>query len=118
MEKTLMVVMRHFYIPVLIAWSFGCGVFSSPRDVVLPAVSTGAKPILPGGTVEIKRSQGEFMLADSSPVYEHPDRASAVIIYLPQGAHEKVTAVEGAWLLIRLPDGKVGFMPVDSVKQK
>jgi hypothetical protein len=118
MEKTLMVVMRHFYIPVLIAWSFGCGVFSSPRDVVLPAVSTGAKPIPPGSTIEIKRTEGEFMLADSSPVYEHPDRASAVIIYLPQGAHEKVTAVEGAWLLIRLPDGKVGFMPVDSVKQK
>jgi hypothetical protein len=118
MEKTLMVVMRHFYIPVLIACSFGCGVFSSPRDIVLPAVSTGAEPIHPGGTVEIKRTRGEFMLADSSPVYEHPDRASAVITYLPQGAHEKVTAVEGPWLRIRLPDGKVGFMPVDSVKQK
>jgi Bacterial SH3 domain len=56
-------------------------------------------------------------VAESSPVYEHPDKASAIIAYVPQGAHENVAAGTGDWLLIRLPDGKVGFIPLGSVKQ-
>jgi hypothetical protein len=68
--------------------------------------------------VEIKRTPGNFMLSDSSPVYEHPDNASAIIAYVPQGAYENVTAVAGDWLLIRLPDGRVGFIPTDLTKQK
>ena len=58
------------------------------------------------------------MLYDSSPVYEHPDKASAIIAYVPQGARENVAAGVGDWLLIRLPDGKVGFIPNDAVKPK
>ena len=58
------------------------------------------------------------MLSDSSPVYEHPDKASAIIAYVPQGAHESVANGVGDWLLIRLPDGKVGFIPIDAVKPK
>ena len=58
------------------------------------------------------------MLADSSPVYEHPDKTSAIIAYVPQGADENVAAGVGDWLLIRLPDGKVGFIPNDAVKPK
>ena len=58
------------------------------------------------------------MLADSSPVYEHPDKASAIIAYVPQGAHENVAAGVGDWLLIRLQDGKVGFIPDDAVKPR
>jgi hypothetical protein len=68
--------------------------------------------------VEIKRTPGNFMLSDSSPVYEHPDKASAIIAYVPQGGHENVAAGAGDWLLIRLPDGKVGFIPNDAVKPK
>ena len=58
------------------------------------------------------------MLADTSPVYEHPDKASAIVAYVPQGAHENVANSVGDWLLIRLPDGKVGFIPNDAVKPK
>jgi len=58
------------------------------------------------------------MLADTPPVYEHPDKASAIVAYVPQGAHENVAAGDGDWLLIRLPDGKVGFIPNDAVKPK
>jgi hypothetical protein len=56
------------------------------------------------------------MLSDSSPVYEHPDKASAVITYIPRQTHGSVTTVSGDWLLVRLPDGKVGFIPTDSAK--
>jgi hypothetical protein len=62
------------------------------------------------------RTQGQFMLSDSSPVYEHPDKASAVITYIPRQTHGSVTTVSGDWLLVRLPDGKVGFIPIDSAK--
>ena len=61
---------------------------------------------------------GKFMLADTSPVYEHPHKASAIIAYVPQGVHESVANGIGDWLLIRLPDGKVGFIPNDAVKPK
>ena len=94
----------------------GCGVFHRSPDELPrpePATTTFAGH---STTVEIKRTQGQFMLANSSPVYEHPDKASAVIAYVPQGNHENVTALAGDWLLIRLPDGKVGFIPTDSTK--
>jgi hypothetical protein len=68
--------------------------------------------------VEIKRTPGDFMLSDASPVYEHPDKTSAIIEYAPKGALEKVANGVGEWLLIRLPDGKVGFIPNDAVKPK
>ena len=117
MKLGKIIALRHLLIPLFLCCSVGCGVFHDSSEVVLPAVPVGANPTRAGGTVEIKRNPGKFMLAESSPVYEHPDKASAVIAYIPQGAYENVTAVAGAWLLIRLPDGKVGFIPNDSVKQ-
>jgi hypothetical protein len=112
------IAIRHLQIPLFVFWSFGCGIMPSSHDTVLPPVPASATSANPGSTVEIKRTPGNFMLADSSPVYEHPDKASAIIAYVPQGAHENVAAGVGDWLLIRLPDGKVGFIPDDAVKPK
>jgi Bacterial SH3 domain len=81
-------------------------------------VPAGATSVSPGSTVEIKRTPGDFMLADTSPVYEHPDQTSAIIAYVPQGAHEHVANSVGDWLLIRLANGKVGFIPIGAVKPK
>jgi Bacterial SH3 domain len=110
---------RQFQIILFGLWSFGCGIIPSSQEHFLPRVLPGsATSQRPGSTVEIKRTPGNFMLADSSPVYEHPDKASAIIAYVPQGAQENVDAGTGDWLLIRLPDGKVGFIPLNAVKQK
>ena len=114
----LIMAIRHLQIPLLVLWSFGCGIIPSSHDTVLPAVPARATSVSPGSTVEVKRTPGNFMLADSSPVYEHPDKASAIIAYVPQGARENVANSVGDWLLIRLPDGKVGFIPNDAVKPK
>jgi hypothetical protein len=110
------IAIRHLQIPLFVLWCFGCGIIPSSHDTVLPPVPASATSLRPGSTVEIKRTPGNFMLSDSSPVYEHPDKASAIIAYVPQGAHEKVANGVGDWLLIRLPDGKVGFIPNDAVK--
>jgi hypothetical protein len=118
MKMGKIIAIRHLYIPFFVSWSFGCGVFSGSHDAALPTVPARPTSEGPGGTVEIKRTPGNFMLYDSSPVYEHPDKISAIIAYVPQGAYENVTAVAGDWLLIRLPDGRVGFIPTDSTKQK
>jgi len=105
-------------IALLVLWSFGCGIIPESHETVLPPVPASVPSVTPGSTVEIKRTPGNFMLADTSPVYEHPDKGSAIIAYVPQGGHENVTASVGDWLLIRLPDGKVGFIPNDAVKPK
>jgi hypothetical protein len=112
------IAIRHLQIPLFVLWSFGCGIMPSSHDTVLPPVPASATSANPGSTVEIKRTPGNFMLADSSPVYQHPDKASAIIAYVPQEAHENVAAGVGDWLLIRLPDGKVGFIPNDAVKPR
>jgi len=109
---------RHLQILLIVLWSFGCGIIPRSHNTVLPSVPASATSQSSGSTVEIRRTPGKFMLADSSPVYEHPDKASAIIAYVPQGAHEKVAAGTGDWLLIRLPHGKVGFIPLDSVEQE
>ena len=116
MDFSKIIGIRRARVLLFLLCSSGCGVFHRSPDELprrLPATATSAGP---STTVEIKRTQGQFMLANSSPVYEHPDKASAVIAYIPQGSHENVTAVTGDWLLIRLPDGKVGFIPTDSTK--
>jgi hypothetical protein len=87
--------------------SFGCGAFHRSPDATLPAATSAA----PSTPVEIKPTQGRFMLSDSVPVYAQPDKASVVIAYVPSGTHVNVAKVEGDWLLIRLPNGKVGFIP-------
>jgi hypothetical protein len=112
------IAIRHLRILLFVLWSFGCGIIPGAHDTVLPAVPARATSQSPGSTVEIKRTAGNFMLSDSSPVYEHPDKASAIIAYVPQGAHENVAGGVGDWLLIRLPDGKVGFIPNDAVTPK
>jgi hypothetical protein len=112
------IAIRHLQIPLFVLWSFGCGIIPRSHDTVLAPVPASATSVSPGSNVEIKRTPGNFMLSDSSPVYEHPDKISAIIAYVPQGAYENVTAVVGDWLLIRLPDRRVGFIPTDSTKQK
>ena len=112
------IAIRHLQIPLFVLWSFGCGIIPRSHDTVLSPVPASATSVSPGSNVEIKRTPGNFMLSDSSPVYEHPDKISAIIAYVPQGAYENVTAVVGDWLLIRLPDRRVGFIPTDSTKQK
>jgi Bacterial SH3 domain len=113
------IAVRYLQIPLFVLWSFGCGIIPRSHDADLsPPRPASATAVSPGSTVEIKRTPGNFMLSDSSPVYEHPDKASAIIAYVPQGAHENVAAGAGDWLLIRLPDGKVGFIPSDAVKPK
>ena len=109
---------RHLQIPLFLLWSFGCGIIPGLHYIVLPAVPDSATSQRPGSTVEIKRTAGNFMRFDSYPVYEHPDKGSAIIAYVPQGAHQNVAASVSDWLLIRLPDGKVGFIPIDAAKPK
>jgi hypothetical protein len=118
MKFSQVILLRHLQIPLFALLSFGCGIFPSSHDAVLPLVPARATSQSPGNTVEIKRTAGNVMLYDSSPVYEHPDKASAIIAYVPQGTHENVADDIGDWLLIRLPDGKVGFIPNDALKPK
>jgi hypothetical protein len=108
MRLSKIIGIRRAYVLLILVSVSSCGVFHRSPDVATsPATKAGFR----------NRTQGQFMLSDSSPVYEHPDKASAVITYIPRQTHGSVTTVSGDWLPVRLPDGKVGFIPTDSAKQ-
>lgn len=79
-------IMGTLQVAPFVLWIFGCGSLPRSHETALPPVSASAPSVSPGSTVEIKRTPGDFMLSDTSPVYEHPDKTSAIIEYAPKGA--------------------------------
>ena len=81
-------------------------------SAAIPAIAATATPVAaPTTAAGIKRVKKRFLLSHSSSVYEQPDKTSAVMAHVRRRTHVSVIGLTGDWLQIRLPGGKVGFIP-------
>jgi hypothetical protein len=76
-----------------------------------PISSAGTPAAAATTAAELKPVKKRFLLSHSSSVYQQPDTTSAVIAHVRRRTHVSVTGVTGDWLQIRLPNGKIGFIP-------
>ncbi|MGD0076359.1 MAG: SH3 domain-containing protein [Candidatus Binataceae bacterium] len=75
-------------------------------------ISSAATPAAAAtSAAELKPVKKRFLLSHSSSVYQQPDKTSAVIAHVRRRTHVNVTGITGDWLQIRLPKGKIGFIP-------
>jgi len=79
-----------------------------PAPPTSAASDTGTKPIKP--------MHEHYLLSHSSAVYAQADTSSAVIGHVHRKKHVTVTGLEGDWLQVTLPHGKVGYIPTKSAE--
>ena len=68
------------------------------------------------GNPPIKPMNERYLLSRTSAVYAQADTSSAVIGHVHKKKHVEVTGLEGDWLQVKLPDGKVGFIPTKAAE--
>jgi Bacterial SH3 domain len=101
----------------LILWFSPAGILAAgsptpiPRMTTAAAAATATPVAAPTTAGVLKPVNKRFVLTHSSSVYEQPDKTSAVIAHVRRRTHVRVTGVKGDWMRIRLPSGKVGFIP-------
>jgi hypothetical protein len=64
----------------------------------------------------IKPIKKRFLLSRSSAVYQQPDSTSAVLAHVKRRTHVDVIGITGDWLQIKLPSGKIGFIPTHAAE--
>jgi Bacterial SH3 domain len=79
-----------------------------PAPASSTASDTGNKPIKP--------MKERYLVSHSSAVYAQADTSSAVIGHVYRKKHVTVTGLEGDWLRVRLPHGKVGYIPAKAAE--
>jgi len=97
---------------VLALASVGAQAASASSPAPSPATSTSAAP----SAAPIKSIKKRFLLSKSSPVYQKPDAASAVLAHVKRKTHVNVIGITGDWLQIKLPSGTVGFIPAKTAE--
>jgi hypothetical protein len=68
------------------------------------------------GSAPIKPMHEHYLVSHSSAVYAQADTSSAVIGHVHRRKHVTVTGLEGDWLQVRLPHGKVGYIPTKAAE--
>jgi len=87
----------------------------------VPAAQTSASAPLPSNASDtpnasIKPMNERYLLTHTSAVYAQADTSSAVIGRVHKKKHVEVTGLKGDWLQVRLPDGKLGFIPTKAAE--
>jgi hypothetical protein len=83
---------------------------ADPASAPGPSAATAA-PNTPSARPSIKPIKKRFLLSRSSAVYQQPDSTSAVLTHVKRRTHVDVIGITGDWLQIKLPSGKIGFIP-------
>jgi hypothetical protein len=68
------------------------------------------------GNARIKPMNERYLLSHTSAVYAQADTSSAVIGHVHKKKHVEVTGLEGDWLQVKLPDGRLGFIPTKAAE--
>ncbi|HEY2108178.1 MAG TPA: SH3 domain-containing protein [Candidatus Binataceae bacterium] len=88
-----------------------------------PAPASSAPPPAPAsstasdtGSAPIKPMHEHYLVSHSSAVYAQADTSSAVVGHVHRKKHVTVTGLQGDWLQVRLPRGKVGYIPTKAAE--
>ena len=87
-----------------------------------PAAASSTAPAAPpssadtGTAAPIKPMHERYLVSHGSAVYAQADTSSAVIGHVHSRKHVTVTGLEGDWLRVKLPHGKVGFIPTKAAE--